>query len=290
MTTIGAILATDEGLAQGKKILSQYKPVASNAATRDFIAKAEAAGLKPGTPEYEQAAKVDLGLAARAGSSAQERIAGSEDLTNSVADSKAVIAGAEAGAKETAKLEAQGKLKPEVEAEVTRAREQVIAEVTKLNEQKGQLGRYQDAQAIYEELVPNGSMDLLEKIYGRGESLYPKLLRSQEGINAMAMRDQLVSMLQLGARGELKGQGPITENEQAILSKAITILSEPDISPALAKQYFDNAMTVLGRNAGEVGSDQGSGKYSVGQIIEHGGQRYRVTGGDLSDPEVELVE
>ncbi len=32
------------------------------------------------------------------------------------------------------------------------------------------------------------------------------------------------------------------------------------------------------------------GKYSVGQVIEHGGKRYRVTGGDLNDPDVELVE
>lgn len=31
-------------------------------------------------------------------------------------------------------------------------------------------------------------------------------------------------------------------------------------------------------------------KYSMGQIIEHGGKKYRVTGGDLNDPEVELVQ
>ncbi len=30
--------------------------------------------------------------------------------------------------------------------------------------------------------------------------------------------------------------------------------------------------------------------YSVGQVIEHGGKRYRVTGGDMNDPDVELVE
>jgi len=72
----------------------------------------------------------------------------------------------------------------------------------------------------------------------------------------MAERDQLVSMLQLGARGELKGQGPITESEQAILSKAITVLSEQDISPKLAAKYIDQAMKILGRNAGVQSSNK----------------------------------
>lgn len=36
---------------------------------------------------------------------------------------------------------------------------------------------------------------------------------------------------------------------------------------------------------------QGAAKYSVGQIVEHGGKRYRVTGGDLNgDPDVEEVK
>ncbi len=33
-----------------------------------------------------------------------------------------------------------------------------------------------------------------------------------------------------------------------------------------------------------------TGKYSIGQEIEHDGKRYRVTGGDLNDPDVELIE
>ncbi len=33
-----------------------------------------------------------------------------------------------------------------------------------------------------------------------------------------------------------------------------------------------------------------TGKYTVGQEIEHGGKRYRVTGGDMNDPDVELIE
>lgn len=205
------------------------------------------------TPEEKAGArKVWAGIQARAGESAEERIA-REGKTEQVAESQAAIEGAKSGATESAKLDVQLEKKPEVEAKVEQKKLEVQAQVQKKIEQQGQLGRYQDALNIYSDLMPKGSKDLskLNRIYGRGESLYPKLARSQEGINAMAQRDQLVSMLQLGARGELKGQGPITENEQAILSKAITILSEPDISPELAAQYINQAMEILGRNAGQ---------------------------------------
>jgi hypothetical protein len=32
------------------------------------------------------------------------------------------------------------------------------------------------------------------------------------------------------------------------------------------------------------------GAYSVGQIIEKGGKRYQVIGGDMNDPDVEEIE
>lgn len=48
-------------------IVQAWTPVSAiPGGAREFQAKAAAAGLKPGTPEYERAAKVDLGLEARA--------------------------------------------------------------------------------------------------------------------------------------------------------------------------------------------------------------------------------
>lgn len=66
------------------------------AAVRAFEAKAAAAGLKPGTPEYQEAAKIDLGMVPRAGSSAVERIAADPRKTQQVAESEQTRAGAKA--------------------------------------------------------------------------------------------------------------------------------------------------------------------------------------------------
>lgn len=169
---------------------------------------------------------------AQPGQPATTPTGGREITTRSVAESKAEIAGA-----------------------VTTAQKEAEARVNEVLKQQGQMGKVDQAESVYDFLMPKDAtgktdMSVLESIYGKGESLYPELLRSQRGIDAMAQRDQLISMLQLGARGELKGQGPITENEQKILSKAATALDNPDISPTLAARYIDDAMEVLRRNAG----------------------------------------
>lgn len=115
----------DAELDQAISFFSQYATKAKDAATRDFEAKAKAAGLEPGSPEYKHAAAVALGIQERAGTrSSQERIASSQELTRQVAESEATIAGAEATAKEAGKLEAQKELRPEVEAAVAQAVEQ----------------------------------------------------------------------------------------------------------------------------------------------------------------------
>ena len=80
------------------------------AAIRVFEANAKAAGLEPGTPEYIRAAQIELGLQPRAGISAQERIAGDPSLSAQVAASS----GREAGATESAKLDAQLSFKPAI--------------------------------------------------------------------------------------------------------------------------------------------------------------------------------
>jgi hypothetical protein len=52
-----------------------------------------------------------------------------------------------------------------------------------------------------------------------------------------------------------------------------------------ARQVFGEASTPASAKDG-----QGKTKYTVGQIIDHGGKKYRVTGGDLNDPDVEPVQ
>lgn len=93
-----------------------------NTAMKEFEAKAAAAGLKPGTPEYERAAMVDLGLAPRAGSiTGQERIATDPNLTQGVARSQATIEGAKSGAQEQAKSDVQLEMKPKIQSAIKEA-------------------------------------------------------------------------------------------------------------------------------------------------------------------------
>lgn len=141
----------------------------------------------------------------------------------------------------------RSKTEPEIQANITQAKEEVKARIKKSMEQAGNLNKVQDADRIYQSL----STKDLDKIYGKGERYYPELLRSQEGIDMMAERDQLIGMLKIGARGELKGQGPITDSEQKILSDAATTLGNMSISPEKAKAALNEAMNVIYRNAGK---------------------------------------
>lgn len=167
---------------------------------------------------------------------------------------KAGLEGEIAGAKTAATLDARMEKEPQLQAEITRAKEEAAALVAKRVAELGQSKKIEDATAIYEELKAAD----LGLIYGRGESLYPTLLRSQAGIDMMAQRDRLIGMLELAAAGEMKGQGQITESERKILKDSVTTLSKPDISPRMAKAALDDAMETLLSNAGKAKSDSQS--------------------------------
>lgn len=149
--------------------------------------------------------------------------------------------------------EERGKLQAKLDLGLEYERESALVknEVAKMISQQGQATKLPDVDNVLSILLPDDSIDVLDKIYGKGEALYPDALRSQQGLDALAARDQLVSMLQLGARGELKGQGPITEGEQDILSRAATMLGNPSISPELAKTQVKRAVEILRTSAGK---------------------------------------
>lgn len=154
---------------------------------------------------------------------------------------------AESGAKKQAEQNVVAETQPRIEAAITEARTKAKLEAEKAISQSGQLGRVEDAIAIYNRL---SSADL-DLIYGKGEAWYPELFRSQKGIDLMADKEQLVNMLKLGAAGELKGQGSITEPERKMLADAVTVLGNPNISPQKAREALDSAMKIIARNAGQ---------------------------------------
>lgn len=109
-----AMLASPQEFAA---VMGEDAMMGMDASTRAFEARAAAAGLQRGTPEYEKAAMIELGMVPRAGISAQERIAADPNMTQQVAASGAQIE----GAKEGAKLQQQLALKPQIQAAVKEA-------------------------------------------------------------------------------------------------------------------------------------------------------------------------
>ena len=67
----------------------------------------------------------------------------------------------------------------------------------------------------------------------------------------MAQRDQLVGMLNLAARGQLSGQGAVSDTEAKSILQAATTLANPNISPQEAKVALDSAMNSIYKNAGQ---------------------------------------
>ena len=97
----------------GAQMVSEYE----TASQREWSTLTD--GLS--TEDAEKARRIKLGLDPRASTSADERIASDQELTNAVADSKAAIAGKESAAKEKGKLEEQLELMPKVRAAIKEA-------------------------------------------------------------------------------------------------------------------------------------------------------------------------
>lgn len=90
----------------------------------------------------------------------------------------------------------------------------------------------------------------LDLIFGREEQFKPQRARSQAGLDLQAKRKRIISLLELGAAGKLKGQGQITEAERRILSDSVGLISDPLISPELAQQEFERMRPIFEKIAG----------------------------------------
>lgn len=92
--------------------------------------------------------------------------------------------------------------------------------------------------------LANSDLDL---IFGRGESLYPELFRSQKGIDLMAKKEKYIAGLQLAAAAKMKGSGQISDGERKILANSATILSNPNISPEAAREEIVKSQAIFNK-------------------------------------------
>lgn len=83
------------------------------------------------------------------------------------------------------------------------------------------------------------------KIYGKADALLPDLLRSQDALDSMALRDQVIGLISLESREKLKGQGTITDSEAKTLEKSATILANPNISDNLALRELKRVRSIF---------------------------------------------
>lgn len=242
-------------IAQTGAVMDQHKEI-GQAASFDAMTKDMAPADK------EKARRVALGLDPRMMGSGAITTAVTPGLTAKVSGSEGAIEGSKRNAQNTSDLAIKPKIetavdtakagvelatKPGIDAATTAATEKAKIDAINNQSQVVASGKLDDATALYNDLQ---SADL-DKIYGQGESKYPDWARSQAGVDMIAKRNQLISMLKLGARGELKGQGSVSDSESAMVADAATLLNNPNISPALAKEALDRAMNVLRRNAGK---------------------------------------
>lgn len=200
---------------------------------------------------------------------AQAAVAGARQNAQNVSDLtyKPKIAEGE----KRAELTVEGQLKPGIERDVAKARAEAEDLVAQTISKRSSSNSLESAQLLKSNLTGN-----LDKIYGRGESLYPDLLRSQKGIDLIADRNQLVGMLTLAGRGQLKGQGPLTDQEQKTVQQAISVMSNPDISPARAEIALNDAFKVLETAAGRPQQPAQGGKQGGQIMIDANGNRAMV--------------
>ena len=263
-------------------IYSMFQPDKQNAALDEFKGKAAAAGLKPGSPEYVKAARVDMGLEARAGTvTGQERIANTPGQTDIVASSEGTIAGAKAGAQEAEKLKAQSAMKPDVEKAVTLAKETAKQIVSQAGEQRSN----DMALRMYDTAMTALSDALGGTATGPGVGWLPAVTANAQiaegAVSAMApILKQLF---------RTSGEGTFTDKDQELLLNMIpTRKTLPDARDAQIKAIDAIVRAKLNQPSGAPAESKG--KYSIGQVIEVNGQKYKVTGGDLNDPDVEPVQ
>jgi hypothetical protein len=112
----------------------------------------------------------------------------------------------------------------------------------------------------------------LDSIFGRGEALYPDLLRSQGGIDLKADVNQFVGQLKLAAAGKMKGQGSVSDSERKTLNEAATVLSNANISPERARKAVQNSVNAIMATMNQASSGTAESKIASPNVIRFDNQ------------------
>lgn len=112
-------------------------------------------------------------------------------------------------------------------------------------------------------------------------------LKNIAGQIALSTMDKLKTLSASGATGF----GSLTAPELKLLTNAIATLQSEDISNAELTKSLNTIKEKMGKVGQWTPPAEAAGGYTVGQVIEQGGRRFRVTDvSDPDDPEVEEID
>lgn len=232
--------------------LSQYKPIASDAGTREFNSLTQ--GLND--QDVERARRIKLGLDPRASTSAQERIAGNSELTGAVAESQATIAEAEASAKERGKLSEQLELKPQVESAVVEAVESIKNQVDEGVTAKSNTR----SLAVYDEAMAGLVSALSNTRTGPGMGWISLTSDQQVADGAVAAMAPVLKQLFRGA-----GEGTFTDRDQEMLLNMVPTRKD---HPEAIKAKIENIDGIVRAKLGEQPAARSTGGFTSSTGIQ----------------------
>lgn len=239
---------TNEGLAPLKESVSAFRGMQSDQMSSG---QREFQGLTQGLSAEDQeiARRIKLGLDPRASMDASEFGLRERSKLEAQQGLKSEIAGDVAAASELGKIEARegtatGQMQlQEQEMEISQAK--LKLEESRRNVEKQFSGKDIDTSAALNNIDQLLSGDAYQSIYGKIDAKIPDLLRSQDSLDAIALRDQVVGLLSLESREKLKGQGTITDSEAASLERSATLLANPNLSNNLAREELERVRSIF---------------------------------------------
>lgn len=202
------------------------------------------------------------------------------------------------GAKESGKLGAQLETKPLIEEKTTGAKTKAKATAQAQIDLPQAVANADYSLNVLDQMLNHPGLDAATGASSRADPR--NFIPGTDAYNFNVLKDQVQGQTFLQAFQTLKGAGQITEIEgtkaQNAIARMNTAQSKEEFVKAVKefKGVIEGGLKRAREKAGESAQTAQpaaqQGQYSPGQIIESGGKRYRVIGGDPNDPDVEEVQ
>jgi hypothetical protein len=219
------------------------------AGVREFNSMLQAANLEPGSPGSKDAALVSLGLKARAGQSANERIASDPELASQVAALEEQVS----AARETGKLDSQLALLPKVRATIQTAEASAKSRGESLSDFNRAKAALPGVKEVVNQLIgladvatytlAGRAFDVVLKEFGFGAT---------DGSTARAKMESLVNNQVLPLLRETFGAAFTREEGVELRKTMLDINASPAQKKEILNVFYDQKMRSLETTSREI--------------------------------------